>query len=941
MKIKFFIFFLLCSLLFSTNIFAKTKSAKFQNNFLYSQETEKTLGSFQLIKDIQLNLEKGFYSLVIANANQLEKEHPNSKFIEQANRCKLEALYMLGRKQEASTLIEQLETHPDVDFIKGRIFFDKKDYLQAVISFYSCAKSLEKNSDFNERYFSSLYYSAKSYNLLAEYEKSLPILLSLIEKYGYSYNQGELTFLLAQNFYEEKNYLQVCSLYEKTSSIHSFLNEKYFRKILLMAASSFDAIGNSEKAKSLFTKISEEYDVENLGISEFWVKTGIESFNEDDFSDAMRCFDVAQSTESFNDTLKDTILLYNAAIKSKTEGYSSAVKFLEENSIQNKKYFYMMLCSYSALANDFNKSIFYGEKILQENIMLTKKEEQVFYWYGFSLFKLNKNKKALEVLNKISLPTLESKTLTAKINFSKSSADFSKLYEKEKKSQITFENSVLENLVLGKTEFLTKQKSNLKNNMYWNSLELKNYFLGLAYYLEEDWNSCIFYMDEHLKSSTEKKDFAQFYKAYSLFKLQDNETSFDLFLECAETLPNETKFKALFFASQCALALYNQNSETDFAKEWLDKSIQVSKNACDLDISENKKIDCLIYLCQLYSLSSDYEKAISLILPYSNKNNETALKCLYILADLYKKSNQLEKADQVYQQLASQWQNSQIAEESIFMQGQLFYENSRWGEACDKFSTYRKTYPNGKYYLQVCYYNGIALKKLGNDNLAILLLKECANTKNASEYSFISLVELMDIYRQKGDYENAVNTGLALLKNYPEQAKEKNIQKNIEEITYLASGESEKNASLLSVYSREGGMKTVQGRMAGFQLGQSYISTLSTKEEGFKLLQEFVLSVPNKSDTGPELENLAKAYYLLGSYFREKLQYKDASKNFLLAAQYFASFDKDFACRSLYGAVEAFDCDSSFADSKQTYLTMKEKYPTSQWTQRAFSLISE
>ena len=207
MKIKFFIFFLLCSLLFSTNIFAKTKSAKFQNNFLYSQKTEKTLGSFQLIKDIQLNLEKGFYSLVIANANQLEKEHPNSKFIEQANRCKLEALYMLGRKQEASTLIEQLETHPDVDFIKGRIFFDKKDYLQAVISFYSCAKSLEKNSDFNERYFSSLYYSAKSYNLLAEYEKSLPILLSLIEKYGYSYNQGELTFLLAQNFYEEKNYL--------------------------------------------------------------------------------------------------------------------------------------------------------------------------------------------------------------------------------------------------------------------------------------------------------------------------------------------------------------------------------------------------------------------------------------------------------------------------------------------------------------------------------------------------------------------------------------------------------------------------------------------------------------------------------------------------------------------------------------------------------------
>ena len=133
----------------------------------------------------------------------------------------------------------------------------------------------------------------------------------------------------------------------------------------------------------------------------------------------------------------------------------------------------------------------------------------------------------------------------------------------------------------------------------------------------------------------------------------------------------------------------------------------------------------------------------------------------------------------------------------------------------------------------------------------------------------------------------------------------------------------------------------MQGRTSGFQLGQSYISALSTREEGFKLLQEFVLSVPKNSGESQELENLANAYYLLGTYYREKLQYKDASKNFLLSAQYFASFDKDFASRALYGAVESFDCDSSFADSKQTYLTMKEKYPESQWTKRAFSLISE
>lgn len=941
MKIKFFIFFLFSTLFLSTSIFAKSKNANIKNDFFNLQKSEKISGSFQLIKDIQLNLEKGFFSLVIANANQLEKEYPNSKFIEQANRCKLEALYMLGRTQEASLLLDQLESHPVVDYFKGRIFFDKKDYFQAVKAFYSCAKNLEETSISGERYLSSLYYSAKCYNQLGEYKKSLPILLSLIEKQGYTYNQGELTFLLSQAFYEEKNFLQVCSLYEKINSVHSFINEKYFRKILLMTASSYDAIENSQKAQSLYTKIAQEYDVDSSSLAEFWIKTGIESITEDDFSDSLRCFEVAQSTENLDDSLQDTILLYKSAIKSKTDGFNFAINFLEENPIKNKKYFYMMMCSYSALANDYEKSIFYGEKLLQENIALTKNEEQVFYWYGFSLFKLNQKEKALQIVNKITEPSLESQTLKAKINFSKNSYDFTKLYGTEAKSQVAFENSIIENLILGKTEFLTKQKSIAKNNLLWDNIELKNYFLGLSYYLESDWSSCIVYMDEHLKSSKEKKDFAQFYKAYSLFMLQENNSSFELFIECANTLPEKTKFKALFFASQCALALYNQNYGTKTANEWLEKSIQVCKKACDLSVDEIQKLDCLIYLCQLYSLISDYEKAIALILPYSTQNDETSLKCLYVLVDLYKKSNQIEKADQVYQELASRWQNSEIAEESLFMQGQLFYENSRWGEASDKFSTYRKSYPNGKYYLKSCYYNGVALKKLGNDNLAILLLKECANAKKSSEFSFISLVELMDTYRQKGDYENAVNTGTTLLKNYPEQSKEKNIKKNIEEITYLASGESEKTATLLSTYARESGMKTLQGRNAGFQLGQTYISALSTREEGFKLLQEFVLSVPKNSNESQELENLANAYYLLGTYYREKLQYKDASKHFLLAAQYFASFDKDFASRALYGAVEAFDCDSSFADSKQTYLTMKEKYPESQWTKRAFSLISE
>ena len=97
MKTKLVFIFLL---LFATSLWANST-----DNFIFSSFYEKNdlkdSGSFQLIKDIQLDLEKGFYSLVIEKTNQLEKQYPNSKFIQQANRCKLESLYFLGRKQEA------------------------------------------------------------------------------------------------------------------------------------------------------------------------------------------------------------------------------------------------------------------------------------------------------------------------------------------------------------------------------------------------------------------------------------------------------------------------------------------------------------------------------------------------------------------------------------------------------------------------------------------------------------------------------------------------------------------------------------------------------------------------------------------------------------------------------------------------------------------------
>ncbi|MBQ1198028.1 MAG: hypothetical protein IIX47_05440, partial [Spirochaetaceae bacterium] len=136
MKTKFIYFFLI---VFASSLWANSTDSFVFSSF-YEKNDFKESGSFQLIKDIQLDLEKGFYSLVIEKANQLEKEYPNSKFIQQANRCKIEALYFLGRKQEAKNLLKKLDFHGDSEYFKGRLLFDEQKYSQAVKSFYESAK---------------------------------------------------------------------------------------------------------------------------------------------------------------------------------------------------------------------------------------------------------------------------------------------------------------------------------------------------------------------------------------------------------------------------------------------------------------------------------------------------------------------------------------------------------------------------------------------------------------------------------------------------------------------------------------------------------------------------------------------------------------------------------------------------------------------------------
>lgn len=905
-----------------------------------------SVSSFQLIKNIQFNVENEYYAEAFSLCEKMETSYPNSRYLEKALIAKTEASFFLGKKVIAKNTLVRVKDDKKIPYVAARIYFEEENYQKALPLFYL---SIKNDADKKERVLSSEYFASKCLFLLKDYDKAFSLLHLLISQNGYSFEKGEVTSLYCEILYEKNNFKKVIELYEKIESILPKMNENYSRKIILMAGISYDTLHISDKAQVLYQQISTLYGNE-VDSASFWVRMGIESFSKKDYSDCLRCFTVASSTD--NNRLLQIIEIYKGAVlvntKSYLEGYNSLLSKKITDEQLYPSYLTLLVC-YSAKAKQYSQTEIYTNQLIQlankNNTIRTLPEYQVaMYWYVYSLVEQEKYNKAIEFANELKSSSINILTLKG-IAESKSNKDYQATFTKandiantlistENSNNDSFNKEVFQNYVVSllanqKTDFITQKNFVLLDNF--------NYLNGLAEYVDGNWENCIQSMKNVLNSSDQKSSnyaYAKFYTGYSLYRLQKNEEAYNTLKESSDLLSNNNvKYLSSYLASQCALANYYVKNQ----QEWLNNAKEECKKATEISIPTNTKMDAILLLSDLYSIEKDFDKAIELLKPYSIQKNDEGVRTLYKLASVYLEKGDLTLADNSYSQLSSSWPMSTYASEARYNQGKIYFDNKDWGLASDRFSMYRRLYPEGKYYYQVCYLNGVCLKNLGNDSLAILLLQETLVEKQKTSYRLSALLDLMKLYRDKSDYRSAIDAGRLILSEYPEQAKSENVKKQLTEITLLASGEDEKSASLLADFIRLGEVDTIEGRKAGFELAQIYMATPAKRDEGFKLVKR-ILSSKNL-DIEAENENCAVLYNLSATYYREKLEYYDAALDFLSAAQLYASFNKEMGSKMLYCAIESYDCAFRKSDCQEILKMMNTLYPESQWTKRAESLV--
>ncbi|MCR4789673.1 MAG: tetratricopeptide repeat protein, partial [Treponemataceae bacterium] len=880
----------------------------------------------------------GYYTLVLNQADYMEKNFPNSPYLQDAYRYRAESYYFLGMPGRALENLEKCRKHADVDYLYGRIYFDGKDYQKAA-SFFKASLSAKEQS---EKFYSTELYYGESLYLLKEYEKSAGYLLRLISQKGYSFQGGKASCLLCQDFYELNRQDRICQVYEKILPIIDKLDSDYSKDILLMSAISYDRQQQKDKAKSLYEELMQESDGEIAGLSEFWLRMACESYAKSEYVNAMRYLKISEEnlnkSEKSEGKLTSLIILYKAALSEKDGDLKSAISLLEDNLANSKSYtkdYLIFLTDFSYKNKDYKKVLAYGQKIYDLKSQEKSEEENLaLFYYAKALENAGQKEKADSVIQNIDSQSLWARSQKALARQEKDPAEFQQIYQDNKSSKIAYENYVIELLRNSQTSFLS--------DINLSQLEDASYYQGLAYYLNASWTNSSFYLHKYIEENADKSQKAKnildakYYYAFAQFQLLKNENACQYFIEYAEEAESKNlKYKAWFNASQCSLSLYGEKKD----KAYLEKAIFCMEKALECDIPLKTKMEAVYSLTQFYISNGEIDKAENLLLTYSQGTSAEEIELRFRLADLYAGIDKLTQAEKVYNSIVTSSQDKEIREKASYLKAYMYYDKEFWDQTISLFAKYRRDYPDGIYFGKACYYNSLCLVRLENTNLALVLLQEALESKLEAQEEFSVMYELMKIYRNKGDYEKAINIARKILKQFPEQSREEKISRQIHEISFLASGETDRCAVLLTDYLQNGMMSTKEGRKAGFELAKRYLLIEAKKSEGKKLLQDFVNSP--ELDITVESQELAQAYFLYATSLREDFNYEECSKNFLKAAQLYASFDKEQAAKSMYGAIEAFDCNGKFADAKSTYKALLELYPDSVWIMHSKAIVKD
>lgn len=934
--------------------------------------------------DIKSAYSSGFYPGVIEKADSLKRKFPDSAYLPDAEILKGESEINLQRYDDAvqtladlrPRLMQDKERFVRCAYFLGKAYFLNRSYELSLEQLYSVCK----NGPDGEFYDSAVLYTASSYYLTQDYESAI-LPYEYVIQHGVvyeksDYDQALIRYLICCN--KTEDFEKSLDLYNQLKS--DDFDDETFCSIKLYASEALENSAEEEKAYSLYSEIVQS-PYKNLAVSamkraynlasdkkvsknpadifetaadsfssspemvcEFWIRLGIDEFEKKNYEKVAEYFENAENQIANGVKVYGEVLeLYESKLLMEKDGDFEAadeklskmaenVKFSTVRNFSDSYYSTLILCKvkenkwseieelYDFVENpdiettynyflSFYKLESYGKTIKKiteffdqnpENKTITAENVNVYELYASALVKLNAFSQALSVYDRISDGGL--------LNY-KTQNEYAKLLFVCKNYKKAWEISSI------------------------SSSPQKNYICGLCKINLKEWQDAVNHFVLYIKSYSDSKDFenrAYFYKGYAEYNLGNTRDAYRTLINYAADAPdsqNDFKYLAYEYGARSAF----QNGDYKTAAIHAEQMINLSDD-------ETERQEAILFCADIYSTSQNYQKAVDILLPYTKEKSEFAIKCLMQIARNYEKMDKIVDSEAAYNRVIDEYAESSQAEEAMYSLGGLYYSRGNYETAEKRYNNYIYRYVDGKYADSAMFFCADSNWKSGFVEKSIMMNKNLIQEYPQSIYVYGACKNLMEAYYSIEEYSDALEISKFMMKNYSDQAISDGIGRNILELEEIVKGTDRKLAEKRSEYESLGGSETVKGRICGTELVTIYAVQENGMEEAVRLAENLL----EKQTEDSEKKYAAKNADFLAGYYRKKLENKKSAELYLKAAEYYRAGSENSendSAAALYSAVEAFKAAKLDGDAEKTSQVLSELYPSSDYAQRAKSLI--
>jgi tetratricopeptide (TPR) repeat protein len=961
---------------------------------------ESIVSETALYGEISSAYQSSSFPAVVEYVNQFEILYPRSLFLGQALSYKGESLFRLGRYEASvSAFDESLPLSKENNALqiatfywKGRAQFAAASYTAALSSFNSCTTlyknaSADKKNELDKKTTScnahAFLYAGKSFYALGMYEKAVPLLEYTIAR-GEQYASSEYSEALLQlftSYLNTKQYKRLTDVYEKLPDSSSLFIPEVLDECAFDAGQAYEAQGKYKKAYDCYSavllgttpelasialqrayRVSSEHQAEvgqDSGavlekakntlaeypelVSEFYVRLGIDAYTAGDEKKASSYFDKAEE-HALPEHLA-VIGLYRAEMtfhgKTKTapqdtlavlDSYAKKAVLVDSSKLYPSYEFTAVKCY--AVEQNWAEVKVRAQRVLP----------QASYYYALASYETGDYAKAEELLSSLSAGGAEAAKAggqreqqvqelyactLAKLNkVDQATALFEKLDEAKDSTSLS------ESGRLNYAKLLLAQ--GFVNAAYRQSIMVNKpeawYITALASFDRKDWQTAEQYFAKYL-SSGEKENaaFAQFYDGYAQFRLGKTADAYKTLTSFTAAYPaHELAWNAHLCSANAAVSNRNYTAGIHEAEE----AVRVSSTAA-------QKEQATLLSASIASDSGNYSKAIEVLAPYTSQSTGFGVRCRYQTAQIYAAQGKLAESDSLYGVVAEQFKTNELADDSAYRRGELYYSAGNYTTAVLRFDLYHTQFPAGAFRDAAYFYEGDSLTHLGQNDRAVLMYITLVNTLPKSSYCYSAKKNLIALYRTAGEYSDALQLAQSLVTDYGDQAKKDGIPAQVTELQKLAGGEDEQIVNQRAQYENNGGLATMEGRAAGTKLADMLWKNTSTQNEALALAEKLYPLQTTKQNEAKESASAVHTALIIAQSYRQSEKNKEAAAKYLSAAQY-ARMSKDdaLASRALYGAVEAFDAAGMTADAKEAAATLAKLYPSSGFTQQAQTILN-